>query len=71
MKSCSGKPCNEQGDCEHCKMADGPDLCSECGDKMIPWGYIVVGHPEKDYDGIICQTCGHKEKLKDGEKDSH
>jgi len=36
MKSCSGKPCNEQGDCEHCNQADGKEIidiehsCKNC-----------------------------------------
>jgi DNA-directed RNA polymerase subunit RPC12/RpoP len=46
----------------------GSRTCPKCGNEMIPWGYVVIGHPEKGYDGIICQTCGHEEKLKDGEK---
>ena len=64
MKSCSGKPCDGQGDCEYCGMADGSEVCPECGTEKEP--VTIRARKRKDW-RMMCPNCGHESKL-GGEK---
>ena len=59
MKSCSGKPCNQEGDCEICGMADVIKICPKCGNEMdeLDGSY----HPYIRY----CRVCPYSEKVEE------
>jgi len=68
MKACSGKPCNEQGDCEHCGMADGPEICPKCGSELEYWEEIrrvEDKHPPR----MGCPKCGYETRTISGHEE--